>query len=380
MRIDFREERRWKIALAYNLATAVMEWHAAGSLEERVKRGVCRLWNPAYLKSEELQDAQQDGEPIQAETLVLQEHQSSEEKTNVLLGVDYGSDEEEDDIVDALQPLMLLEGAIEIPPQDEVHEDQEPSIKPKTEESEDFSVLRRDESAQIDAQTRGHSMDQQMVYPEEKDILVGLKSSSKDPILGVKTSSNSSSSNADSDAPTTSTKSSLKRAYAPLRERIMEFEVDKLFLDLDDFHITQPSKAVDDDHRDFITVDLPPADLSTIFPDLHPLNLLDIALPLASAPEGKKKNSDRDDPNKRIEDTTYTKLFPIGEFMYSKPTLIGPLQPSKNWKDGRWLPLDETPVYVEYEGPTRLPEDMSGTKLYLPLKNKFTHCSIRNIR
>lgn len=45
--------------------------------------------------------------------------------------------------------------------------------------------------------------------------------------------------------------------------------------------------------------------------------------------------------------------------MYSKPTLIGPLQPSKNWKDGRWLPLDETPVYVEYEGPTRLPEDMS---------------------
>ena len=44
MRIDFREERKWKIALAYNLAHAVMEWHEAGSLQERVRRGICVLW------------------------------------------------------------------------------------------------------------------------------------------------------------------------------------------------------------------------------------------------------------------------------------------------------------------------------------------------
>ena len=366
MRIDFREERRWKIALAYNLAIAVTEWHAAGSLEERVKQGICALWNPARLRSEALQDVQQDDEPMHLETPVLQDHQSPGERSNVLLGVDYGSDEEEDDdqqdVVDALQPLAQLQDALEIPSQDEVHEDQESIIKPKTEECEDMSVLRRDESAQIDTQTKGHSMDRQMVDSEEKNVLIGLKSSSNDPILAVQTSSNSSSSNADSDTPATSTRASFKRAYAPLRERIMESEIDKLFLDLDDFHITHPSKMKDSDHDGPITINLPPADLSTIFPELHPFSMLDVAPPTAPVLEGKKKSSDRDDPNKRIEDTTYAKLFSLGEFMYSKPTLIGPLQPSKNWKDGQWLSLDVTPVYADHEGPVRFSEDMSGNK------------------
>ena len=44
MRTDFREERKWKVALAYNLSTAVLEWHAAGSLEERIRSKICVLW------------------------------------------------------------------------------------------------------------------------------------------------------------------------------------------------------------------------------------------------------------------------------------------------------------------------------------------------
>lgn len=372
MRIDFREERRWKMALAYTLATAVMEWHAAGSLEERVKSGICVLWNPAYLKSDEPQGEQQSDDLMQPEVPDSQESQLPGQKASALLGVDYGSDEEEDedqqDVVDALQPQILLEDALESPSQeDDTHGDQEALIKPKTEESEDTSALQLNNSTQLDTQRNSQTMDHPMADPEEKDFkedLVGLKSTSKDPILAAKSSSNSSSNNGDSDAPTISTKSSFKQAYAPLRERILESDIDKLFLDLDDFHITQPSDAKDDakddELHDPIVIDLLPADLSTIFPDLHPLGLLDIAPP-APVLEGRKKaekRSDRDDPNKRIEDTTYTKLFPVGQFMYTKPTLIGALQPSKNWRDDRWSPLDETPVYVEYEGPTRPPEDM----------------------
>lgn len=371
MRIDFREERRWKMALAYTLATAVMEWHAAGSLEERVKRGICVLWSPTYVKSEAVQDDDmQDGQQVQPEATISRESEPAGRTASTLLGVDYGSDEEEEDqqdVVDALQPRTMLDDALETPLQEETHGGQESLIKPKTEETDDTSALQfTNDNQQTDTQRDSQAVDQPMADPEEKDTKVGitgLKSSSNNPILGVKTSSNSSSNNGDSDTPAASTKSSMKQVYAPLRERILESDLDKLFLDLDDFHITQPRDSSDSNH-DPIDLNLPPADLSTIFPELQPLGLLDVAPPTGPVPEGKKKaekRSDRDDPNKRIEDTTYTKLVPIGQFMYTKPTLIGPLQPSKNWKNGKWLPLDEPPIYVEYEGPTRPPEDaMSG--------------------
>ena len=44
MRTDFREERRWKYAVAFNIATAVLEWHAAGDPETRVAKGICVKW------------------------------------------------------------------------------------------------------------------------------------------------------------------------------------------------------------------------------------------------------------------------------------------------------------------------------------------------
>ena len=50
MRVDFREERRWKIALAFSLAHAVMAWHEAGSLEERVNRGICVIFDLNHQK------------------------------------------------------------------------------------------------------------------------------------------------------------------------------------------------------------------------------------------------------------------------------------------------------------------------------------------
>jgi chromatin modification-related protein VID21 len=320
-----------------------------------------------------MQNAPQDEEQLQSACMVSQGPGHSAQRGSALLGVDYGSEEEEDDdrqdVVDVLRPQALLEDALEAPMREETRVDQEALITPKTEERENTAALQLNDGVQMDTQLTSQSQDQPMTDPDEKDIkegVVGLKITSKDPILAANAGSNSSSNNGDSDTPTTSTKSSLKQAYAPLRERILESELDKLFLDLDDFHITQPSD-VKDEHHDPIVLDLPPADLATIFPELHPLGLLDPVPPAAPVSDGKKKiekRSDRDDPNKRTEDTTYTKLFPVGQFMYSKPTLIGPLQPSKNWKDGHWLPLDETPVYVEYEGPNRPPEDaMSGTNI-----------------
>ena len=47
MQTDFREERRWKIAVAYELALCVQEWHISGSHEERLRLGIIgKLWRP----------------------------------------------------------------------------------------------------------------------------------------------------------------------------------------------------------------------------------------------------------------------------------------------------------------------------------------------
>lgn len=355
MRIDFREERRWKMALAHTLATAVMEWHAAGSLEERVLRGICVLWTPPHVELETQDQDVQHNEVIH-ETSVSQDSRFTGHATSTPLGVDLGLDAEENDqpnVVDALHPQAMLEDALEIPPQGDLQTDQEVTIKPKTEETDDTFAL----------QGANEPINQFVNSAEEKDIkgnIPALKSTSHNPILGTKTSSNSSSNNGDSDTPATSTRTSLRQVYTPLRERLLESEIDELFVDLDDLHITSPGE----NKENSIELELPLPDLSTIFPELPPLSFSDAVPPSIS--EGRKKaekRPDRDDPNKRMEDITYTKLFPIGQFMHKKPTLIGPLQPSKNWKDGRWLPLDEPPIHVDYDGPTRPPENyMSGKK------------------
>jgi len=72
----------------------------------------------------------------------------------------------------------------------------------------------------------------------------------------------------------------------------------------------------------------------------------------------KGEKRDRDDPNKRSEETTYSKLTPIGKFMRMKPTLLSTLQPSKHWNcaDG-WISFDNGPVVLDFDTSVRVPED-----------------------
>jgi chromatin modification-related protein VID21 len=334
--------------------------------------------------------------PLESATPQKEPSQPLERGMGSLLGVDYGSDDEEaeqekdqQDVVDALEPQNVLEEALETPQEDYHSEPQETveMLKPKIEEIDDTTMLQLDidiGNTQADAQQSNDAVDRpaaDVTQKDEKTRASGLKSISSDPLLGHKSTSNSSS---DSETPAVPGKSALKQLYAPLRERILDSDIEKLFLDLDDFHISRPNDTKGDVKEPGV-LDLPPADLPSLFPDLQPFDLLDVPPP--SAPvvaEGKKKSekrSDRDDPTKRIEDTTYTKLFPIGQFMYSKPTLIGPLQPSKNWKDGKWLPMDASPVWVEYEGPMRPPEDAMNGMLCSNLNQRYPRLiSPRNIR
>ena len=105
MRIDFREERRWKLSMAYNLSTAVLEWHAAGTPEQRLRTGISVKWQPSFSRD--------DADGASEEMNLNETHQ--EQLNPSLLGVDYGSeddnDNEQDKVIDVLEPAMPIKNS-----------------------------------------------------------------------------------------------------------------------------------------------------------------------------------------------------------------------------------------------------------------------------
>ena len=319
------------MTLAYHLSTAVLEWHFAKTSEERQRAGICVKWKP-HTKAQINEDSMEidNSQP----NTVSATHSNME-----LLGVNYGSDDEDEEdldkeqhmVIDTLEPAAIIEDAL--------NENSEGQLK--NEDIDDESVLHliRPNLDSGDQSTPIAEADH--VHAQVADNRSGLKSDSNDPVLGDPKSS-SQSTNGDADSPAVEAS---KINLAPLREHLAYAEDDRLFVNLDDIQI-------------FDSVNL-----NTLFPDLQPYGLLDIPA-IGGASDGKKKTekrSDRDDPSKRIEDTSYTRLYPAGRFMYNKPTLIGPLQPAKRWKEGRWLPMEQTPVFpAEIDNSTRVMEDSAS--------------------
>ena len=294
------------MALAYNLSTAVLEWHAAGTPEQRLRAGICVKWQASFFRD--------DTDGASEEMNLNESHQG--QSNSSLLGVDYGSEDDDEDeqdkVIDALEPATLIKDSL----------DTANELRPKDEEIDDQSALRLIHDAVLD-----NAEADQLMPGSERDhlgnVAVYLRPTSTNPILGSKSSSQSA--NGDGDAQTATAKLS-KSVLAPLREQIAYSEGTQLFTDFDcDMDVSTVLQDKD------LNIHL---DLITLFPDFQPLALLDVHPAIAN--EGKKKmekRSDKDDPNKRIEDTTYTKLYPTRQFMYTKPTLLGPLQPFKHWKN-----------------------------------------------
>ena len=338
MRIDFREERRWKLALAYNLSTAVLEWHYAKTPEERRKAGIVVKWKRSRIHIE-------DDNTDSAMDMSVDVNRLSKPGQ---LGLDYDTEEEEDEdgiqgeTMDPLEPSVAIRDAL-----DSVQE-----IQPKDEEMEDQSALqlvRVPEDATVQS-----VIDNKL----DDDLNQALKSTSENPLLSGSKSS-SQSVNGDGDPAPVFAKPS-KSSLAPLRQRIVHS--DDLFFDLSDISasLMAHTQAQDTQPQHL--------DLQTLFPDLQPFGLLDVSpIPAITNGETKKKSekkSDRDDPTKRAEDLNYAKLFPTGRFMHMKPTLIGPLQPAKRFKDESWLPIDPQAVTPDMDGSNRVSEDVSNGKLF----------------
>ncbi|TFK76575.1 hypothetical protein BDN72DRAFT_852844 [Pluteus cervinus] len=365
MRVDFREERKWKFAVAFNLSTAVLEWHACSTMAERIGCGICVQWKRPSPTPEEMSHEVTDlrsDTPMQVDAAKV----SYPQATMSSLGLDYGSDDDDDDdepskdqsIENSLEPSSLIEDAlasvneIRILESDSQINDSQ-SIAPKVEESDDTNALH---GARDDKDV---TMEDPVVEATQ-DPSASLKVTSQDPILAA--NPNPLLGSGEQEASHKSTK--VSAIYAPLRKQIVYMDDSDLFLDLDKLDLNGSMPTGTDLADGAIP---PPPDLSSVFPDLQAYNMLDLAqaIPLGAS-DGKKrsdKRADRDDPNRRAEDTTYAKLYPASKMMTTRPTLLGSLHPSKHWKDGHWLPFEESPVLPEQDLNSKALEE-SGNELF----------------
>jgi chromatin modification-related protein VID21 len=322
MRIDFREERKWKMAVAYTLAHDAVEWHEAGTKEERVNRGICILWQPPSASRFEEEEMALDGSAVEVD---------EEDREAQLV---YPSEEQSDD-----EERLDGEKSRSTPSPVELLEER----APKVEDVEDINALQDKANLNLEQPVLTDTKEEEA----PPNALVGLRLGSTDPLIAETATANAKP-------------QSNVAASARLRARIAYSREDMLFIDDDDLGLIQKlsDMTTDDKKPDNFPVAL---DLQASFPELQPFDFLDIAPATPQpAPEGKKKSdrkSDKDDPYKRSEDTTYARLVPVSQFMYVKPTLVGPLQPSKHWVDGHWHDLDETPVSADQDFPLAKPAE-----------------------
>lgn len=388
MRIDFREERRWKYVLAFNISTAVLEWHEAGTREERIKQGICMHWkrsrttDSSSTQQRRQQDMELDNEAVACEQ-ADKEHSFSDQESG---DDDDEGEVEQRDIVDVLETRTALEEALEgsgsgsgesgeSSQRQSIGPD---SVRPKMEDLEDSTALenvsgtwQRDVDAmdvdavrpgevEVGAATESEAGRKQTVTPEVVD-LAGLKPDSSDPLLGSQPGSASQSNTLPVPSPSRAVPKSNSNLYAPLRERIAYSDDSKLFLDNDDLDLVKALSdlTTDDPSPTALDLDSPRSlDISDLFPDLQPLGMPDVA------PSEPRKRSDKKlerDDSRRVDEAGYTKIVPMGKFMLCKPTLLSPLQPVRRWKNGRWFPPEE-PAVTEADSPSSkiTDEQLSG--------------------
>ncbi len=317
MRTDFREERRWKICMAYKLAAAALEWHKAGDRQTRKEKGIVVDWSrPVHDESRDIDDVEMIIVHDQGAEEEMQDDSDERPFSSALISADYGSDDSDDEqelekqeVADALEPRAALEEALG-------HAERSESTQPENE-----------------------------IRPKEED----LDDSSMGPTLTPK-------------------QHPKPNIYSPLRGHIAHLDYDNLILDFDDLHIHKTRDVASDDTPHDIHP-LPPADLLQIFPEL-PFTFTEPP-PLAGSPRpqsaGKKKmeKRDRDDPHRRSDPTTFSKLTAMSPFMHTRPTLLAALNPAIRWEDDHWTSFDDAPIIPDFDAPFKVPDEVTSSAFNL---------------
>ena len=188
----------------------------------------------------------------------------------------------------------------------------------------------------------------------------GLKDQSNDPTLNSQPEGQGQG--ADTGAKGLLRPADLSEVTKSARNAIRTLPLNAFAIDVED--LLQPMAALGTSSKDSLNTQ-PEMDMTSIFPELQTYTLLDVASSdIITSSDGKKKSDrrgDKDDPTKRTEETTYTRINPAGLFMRSKPTLVSVLQPARKWRKGKWINLDESPVVSDVDSGTPVPSDESSS-------------------
>ena len=322
MRIDFREERKWKIAVAYTLALAVQEWHEAGSAEERIRRGICIVWSKNLEEDIPLPSNVEGSSAMPIDE--FPRRRSRSDSMQVVEESDDGSDEEKDNTILA---------DIDVPEPGEIVQDEltQGPENMKVEDNFDFATALQAAPTTDSQDTVGTGVTSS--YQDSREgsdlALPGLRVTSENPMMSFANNGLSAA------------------TQGAMRERVAFMDLNKVFLDADDLGLTSliPKPSAED-----VPGYVPPRiDLLALFGDVQAYGLPE-PVPAVIQLDLKKNRRGGEDVIRRVDEANVTKLVPVSQFMFLKPTLICALQPSRHWRDGTWTGLDESPVY-----PTDIP-------------------------
>jgi len=318
MRIDFREERKWKIAVAYTLALAVQEWHEAGSTEERIRRGICIVWSKNLEEDIPVPSNVEGGGALPIDD--LPPHRLRSDSIHVVEESDDGSDEEEkDNAILADADTAELEGMVK------AELTQEPEDM-KVEDNFDFATALQAAPTTESQDQVGTGVNSSRRDSRESSDLTpsGLRVTSENPMMSFANNGLSAA------------------TQGAMRERVAFMDLNKVFLDADDLGLTNLiPKPSAEEVPDYVP---PHIDLVALFGDVQAYGLPE-PVPAAVQLDIKKNRREREDVSRRLDEANFTKLVPVSQFMFCRPTLISALQPSRHWRDGNWTGLDESPVY-----------------------------------
>ncbi|KAH7334166.1 hypothetical protein B0J17DRAFT_675602 [Rhizoctonia solani] len=326
LQIDFREERRWKMVVAFELAHAAQEWHEA-SLEER--ETMCVRYRKADHQvdkdEDKAEDVEMDGEKGEEDGEAEKDVEMAERVGSDGKAVEIRSEPEDEDEDEPEEQEGPHIGGLE-PRQDVMGADDEVMVveevkEPEKEGDQEPGMLTKDD-------VPGTLTKDDTTDPPSKEL-----SPTKDPDLPDEDADGE-------DDPTSPTKNALKPDAEGAEATLADLEYlgsvrDELY-QMATTHsrttsFTLPTLPVPKAKPDVIDT------LAELFPDLSLYTGLSESI--ASDPTKQEKR-----PDESMASVASGKLAHASRLMDIKPVLVGALDPARHLFKNRWVGLDEVPA------------------------------------